>query len=219
MCTKAAVGARLPRPDIPVFTRPHAYSRKVTGLPDHSDLASIPLVTPAQTDPPRTPGVYSWWLDTARFPTPKSAGLIDPPTVSCLPHRTEQAELLYVGRARRNLHQRILRQYLRRTRSSTLRRTLLAALLTGDARWNAGASLDTRRRVVLSAEAEDRLTAWMTDHLLMGWVPRASKDETDTLETQWVEEHHLALNTDGTEHGPVLTDMQREFVTAMTSAG
>ena len=77
----------------------------------------------------------------------------------CPTHHSEQAALLHVGRARKNLHQRILRQRLRRTRSSALRRTLLAVLLTGDGKWTEGASLDSRRRVVLDTDAEDRLTA------------------------------------------------------------
>ncbi|MGK7222138.1 GIY-YIG nuclease family protein [Kocuria flava] len=163
--------------------------------------------------------MYSWWLDTAHFPTPESAGLADLPAAPRLPHGAEQAELLYVGRARKNLHQRILRQHLRRTRSSALRRTLLAVLLTGDGKWTEGASLDSRRRVVLDADAEARLTAWMADHLLLGWARRASKDETDALEAQWIKEHQPALNTDGTEHGRLLTHAKRDFVTAVTNTG
>ena len=112
-----------------------------------------------------------------------------------------------------------MRQHLRRTRSSALRRTLLAVLLPGDTRWLEGASLDIRRRVVLAADAEDRLTTWMTDHLLLGWTPCASKDETDALEAQWIKEHQPTLNTDCTGHGHVLTALKREFITAITDAG
>ena len=130
----------------------------------------------------------------------------------CPTHHSEQAALLHVGRARKNLHQRILRQRLRRTRSSALRRTLLAVLLTGDGKWTEGASLDSRRRVVLAAHAEDRLTAWVADHLLLDGVRCASKDETDAPEAQWIELHQPALNTDGTEHGRRLTERKSRFV-------
>ena len=130
----------------------------------------------------------------------------------CPTHHSEQAALLHVGRARKNLHQRILRQRLRRTRSSALRRTLLAVLLTGDGKWTEGASLDSRRRVVLDTDAEDRLTAWMTEHLLLGWVPCTSKDETDALEAEWIKKHQPALNTDGTEHGRRLTERKSQFI-------
>ncbi|WP_143709849.1 GIY-YIG nuclease family protein [Kocuria flava] len=184
--------------------------------PQHLNLATTPLVRPAQADPPRASGVYSWWLDTARFPTPESAGLADLPAAPRLSHGAEQAELLYVGRARKNLHQRILRQHLRRTRSSALRRTLLAVLLPGDGKWAEGASLDSRRRVVLDADAEDQLTAWMTGHLLLGWVRCPSKDETDALEEGWIKEHQPVLNTDGTTHGRELTERKSRFVEGLS---
>lgn len=184
--------------------------------PKHPYVVATPLVRPAQADPPRASGVYSWWLDTARWPTPESVGLADLPAVLCPTHHSEQAALLYVGRARKNLHQRILRQHLRRTRSSALRRTLLAVLLTDDAQWIHGASLDSRRRVVLDTDAEDQLTAWMIEHLLLGWVPCTSKDETDALEAEWIKQHQPPLNTDGTEHGQGLTELKRGFIGAIT---
>ena len=99
---------------------------------------------------------------------------------------------------------------------AALRRTLLAVLLTDDAQWIHGASLDSRRRVVLDTDAEDRLTAWMIEHLLLGWVPCTSKDETDALEAEWIEKHQPALNTDGTEHGQRLTELKRGFIGAIT---
>ncbi len=142
--------------------------------------------------------------------------LAELPTVPHPAHHTERGVLLYVGRARKNLHQRILRQHLGRTRSSTLRRTLLAILQTGDAQWLEGASLDSRRRVVLDADAEDRLTAWTTDRLLLGWVPCGSQDESDDLEAQWIEMHRPALNTSGTEHRGNLTERIRRFAEGLS---
>ena len=52
----------------------------------------------------------------------------------------------------------------------------------------------------------------MADHLLLGWVRCASKDETDALETEWIEKHQPALNTDGTEHGRRLTERKSQFI-------
>nr|WP_053004929.1 hypothetical protein [Kocuria sp. SM24M-10] len=112
-------------------------------------LPNLPLSAPLQADPGRERGVYSWWLDTTRCPTPEAAGLLQLPDVPRLVHASGGAELVYVGRARRNLHQRIVGQHLRRTRSSALRRTLLAVLLPGDPSWREGAALDGRGRVVL----------------------------------------------------------------------
>ena len=129
------------------------------------DIATLQLNEPLQADIPRSPGVYSWWLNTSRFSTPEAAGLVGLPGVPRLRHSAGDAHLLYVGRARHNLHQRIVRQHLRRTRSSTLRRTLLAVLLLRDLSWQEDSALDGRNRVVLGGDGEERLTVWMQEHL------------------------------------------------------
>lgn len=174
-------------------------------------LPNLPLSAPLQAEPGRERGVYSWWLDTARFPAPGAAGLSPLPQVPRLVHSSGRAELLYVGRARRNLHQRIIGQHLRRTRSSALRRTLLAVLLPGDPSWREGAALDGRGRVVLDEEHDQRLTAWMQEHVLLGWARCETKDEVDALEKCWIREHQPVLNTDGTEHGAELTELKGAF--------
>ncbi|MFI7484130.1 GIY-YIG nuclease family protein [Kocuria sp. M1R5S2] len=179
---------------------------------DVPDLAGLPLTRPLQAHIGRVRGVYSWWLDTSRFPSPEHAGLRLPPGVPRLRHDSGGAELLYVGRARRNLHRRVLGQHLRRTRSSALRRTLLAVLLPGDPAWRDGAALDSRDRVVLDDDAEQRLTAWLQEHLLLGWVPCESKDDVDALEKRWIDAHQPVLNTDGTVHGPALRELKRAYL-------
>ncbi|MGQ1798860.1 GIY-YIG nuclease family protein [Kocuria oceani] len=179
--------------------------------PTDFSLPNLPLRTPLQAEPGRERGVYSWWLDTARCPTPEAAGLLQLPDVPRLVHASGGAELLYVGRARRNLHQRIVGQHLRRTRSSALRRTLLAVLLPSDPSWREGAALDGRGRVVLGEAPEQRLTEWMQEHLLLGWAVCATKDDVDALEQRWIAEHRPALNTDGTEHGAQLTELKQTF--------
>ena len=72
--------------------------------------------------------------------------------------------LLYVGIAT-DLRSRIVGNHLRRSGSSTLRRTLGGLLLR---------DLDLRTRrishVVLATDDELRLTQWMTDHLHVSWA-------------------------------------------------
>lgn len=179
-------------------------------------LADLRMSSPLQAEICRSPGVYSWWLDTSRFPTPDAAGLTLP-DVPRLLHRTGTAELLYVGRARRSLHQRITRQHLRRTRSSALRRTLLAVLLLDDQSWRDGAALDRRGRLVQDADAEGRLTTWMQERLRLGWISRQSVADVDAVEMRWISEHQPAMNTDGTEHGFLLTARKRAFLDGLPS--
>jgi hypothetical protein len=179
--------------------------------PADFSLPNLPLGAPLQVEPGRERGVYSWWLDTARHSTPEAAGLLQLPEVPRLVHASGGAELLYVGGARRNLHQRIVGQHLRRTRSSALRRTLLAVLLPGNPSWREGAAVDGRGRVVLAEAQEQRLTEWMQEHLLLGWAVCQTKDEVDALERRWIAEHQPVLNTDGTEHGAQLSELKGAF--------
>lgn len=178
--------------------------------PPELGLAELPLSTPLGAEVHRSRGVYSWWLDTTRSPAPEAAGL-RLPEVPRLRHSSGTAELLYVGRARRDLHRRITGQHLRRTRSSALRRTLLAALLPGDPSWREGAAVDGRGRVVLDPAHEQRLTAWMQEHLLLGWARCETKDEVDAVERRWIAAHQPVLNTEATGHGPELTELKRVF--------
>ncbi|MFF0990605.1 GIY-YIG nuclease family protein [Kocuria nitroreducens] len=178
--------------------------------PAEPRLAELPLSTPLEAEVHHSRGVYSWWLDTTRSPTPEAAGL-QLPAVRRLRHSWGTAELLYVGRARRDLHGRISGQHLRRTRSSALRRTLLAVLLPGDPSWRDGATLDGRNRVVLDEAHEQRLTAWMQEHLLLGWAGCGTKDDVDALEQRWVAAHQPVLNTESTAHGQELTELKRAY--------
>lgn len=115
------------------------------GLPTHplSDLITLPT----------TPGLYAWWAP------PEILSSLPGPTHP----RDEDLRLLYVGIAS-NLQRRVIRHHLRRTRSSTLRRTLAGLLL-------AQHDYRTQRtdRVVLISEDEARLTDWMRTHLHLSW--------------------------------------------------
>ncbi|MFD4268176.1 GIY-YIG nuclease family protein [Rhodococcus sp. NPDC058481] len=74
-----------------------------------------------------------------------------------------EVRLLYVGLAT-NLRRRINSNHLRRSGSSTLRRTLAGLLLDTE-------GYRTRRtdRVVIVDEDEIRLTAWMHSNLWVSW--------------------------------------------------
>src|SRR5689334_12567520 len=96
----------------------------------------------------RSSGVYAWWAAPTVFPD-----------LPGLPNEHDPSlRLLYLGRAT-NLRGRILRNHLRRSGSSTLRRTLAGLLMSEGYRthWT--------DRVVLLPEDEERLTRWMHTHL------------------------------------------------------
>jgi hypothetical protein len=112
--------------------------------------------------PPRA-GVYAWWAPPDVLPA-----LPGPPH----PH-SAGVRLLYVGRAT-NLSTRIMRHHLRRSGSSTLRRTLAGLLLDEQ-------SYRTRRtsRVVLVDADESRLTRWMTERLHVSWAEHPTPREVE----------------------------------------
>lgn len=113
---------------------------------------------------PRRPGLYAWWAAPDVLPT-----LPGPPH----PDGADR-HLLYVGIAT-NLRTRILQNHLRRSGSSTLRRTLAGLLLDEE-------GYRTRRtsRVVLVDEDEARLTRWMADRLHVSWAEHPTPRDVET---------------------------------------
>ena len=103
---------------------------------------------------PSAPGIYSWWADPMTFSSLKS------PTSAT--NSTDR--LLYLGLAA-NLRKRVTQNHLRRSGSSTLRRTLAGLLMKTE-------NYRTRftDRVVLVEEDERRLTEWMEVNLRLSWV-------------------------------------------------
>ncbi|MCS4255963.1 hypothetical protein M2405_004266 [Rhodococcus erythropolis] len=119
---------------------------------------------------PATSGLYAWWTAPEVFPQ--------------LPGPTHPIDtgvrLLYVGLAT-NLRRRIVRNHLRRSGQSTLRRTLAGLLLDTE-------HYRTRRtdRVVLIDEDETRLTAWMHTHLQLTWCQHPTPDAVEAaVIAQW----------------------------------
>jgi hypothetical protein len=102
-------------------------------------------------------GLYGWWA-----PTDVLADLPGP----AHPHEPGM-RMLYLGIAT-DLRRRVRSNHLRRSGTSTLRRTLAGLLLEPE-------SLRTTwtDRVVLVDEDEVRLTAWMDEHLRLTWCAAA----------------------------------------------
>lgn len=102
---------------------------------------------------PRATGLYAWWAATNVLP--HLPGPSHPADAS--------VRLLYVGLAT-NLRTRTTQNHLRRSGSSTLRRTLAGLLLV-----ELGLRTRWTDRVVLVDDDELRLTAWMRQQLLLSW--------------------------------------------------
>ncbi|MGX6606793.1 GIY-YIG nuclease family protein [Micromonosporaceae bacterium Da 78-11] len=145
--------------------------RLLVGAPAELDVAVKGLS--------RSSGVYAWWAGHAVLPD-----LPGPPN-----ENVPSLRLLYVGRAT-NLRGRILRNHLRRSGSSTLRRTLAGLLLPEGYRthWT--------DRVVLVAEDEARLTRWMSTHLRLTW---AEEPDPVPVEAELVRRLHPPLNVHGVD--------------------
>ncbi|MGJ3225664.1 GIY-YIG nuclease family protein [Micromonospora aurantiaca (nom. illeg.)] len=145
--------------------------RLLSGVPVALDVAVRRLS--------RGSGVYAWWAAPSVLPD-----LPGPPNDSDPSRR-----MLYLGRAT-SLRGRILRNHLRRSGSSTLRRTL-AGLLVSE-----GYRTTWTDRVVLVPEDETRLTAWMHEHLRLTW---AEDPEPTIIEAELVRRLHPPLNVHGVD--------------------
>jgi len=127
----------------------------------------------------RGSGVYAWWAAPSVLPD-----LPGPPNSS-----VPSLRMLYLGRAT-SLRGRILRNHLRRSGSSTLRRTLAGLLMSEGYRttWT--------DRVVLIPDDEARLTAWMHANLRLTWAEDA---DPASIEAELVRRVHPPLNVHGVD--------------------
>jgi hypothetical protein len=133
---------------------------------------------------PASSGLYAWWGPLEVLPD------LHGPT-----HPSEPAlRLLYVGIASR-LRSRLGSNHMKRSGSSTLRRTLAGLLLDAEGyrtRWT--------DRVVLVDEDEGRLTAWMTERLRVSWCEHQTPRD---VEGSIIRALHPPLNVDHAS-GPAL---------------
>jgi hypothetical protein len=127
-------------------------------------LSARPVPIPVATGAlPRGSGVYAWWAKPSVFP--------DLPGMPNPADATDR--LLYVGRAT-SLRGRITKNHLRRSGSSTLRRTLAGLLMP-----TTGYRTMWTDRAVLIPEDEVRLTRWMQAYLRLTWVEYAWPEEIE----------------------------------------
>jgi hypothetical protein len=106
--------------------------------------------------------------------------------------------LLYIGIAGR-LRTRIVGNHLRRSGTSTLRRTLAGLLLEVE-----GYRTTWTDRVVLVPDDERRLTGWMHEHLALTWTEHP---EPRTLEPVLIARLRPPLNVDG-----AVADLTRDAI-------
>ncbi|WP_416986571.1 GIY-YIG nuclease family protein [Streptomyces sp. T028] len=154
----------------------------------------------AAAELPRTAGLYAWWAEPSVLP------VFSGPANATDPGR----RLLYLGKATR-LRSRITSNHLRRSGSSTLRRTLAGLLLPTEAYRTTWTD-----RVVLVPEDEERLTAWMHEHLTLTWTELPDPRE---VEGELIARLRPPLNVDGAEAGPALDAVRRARTTYYESAG
>jgi hypothetical protein len=149
---------------------------------------------------PRSPGLYAWWAE--RHILPDLPGLGN--------DKDGGLRLLYVGLAA-NLRRRILDNHLKRSGSSTLRRTLAGLLLHQEnyrTMWT--------DRVILVPDDEQRLTAWMTTHLQLTF---AEHPEPSKIELELIAALRPPLNVNGTTPGHLRARIVAAKADYATSAG
>lgn len=166
-----------------------------------TDLSGMPLrLEEAATVLPRTAGLYAWWAPPTVLPE------LSGPTNPADPTK----RLLYVGIARR-LRTRIVGNHLRRSGTSTLRRTLAGLLLDVE-----GYRTTWTDRVVLVPDDELRLTAWMHDHLVLTWT---EQPDPRTLEPALITRLRPPLNVDGAVSGGTRDTVKQARTAFYASAG
>jgi hypothetical protein len=160
-----------------------------TALPPIRSVVDELLAPPLRTEEVRTqapsaPGLYAWWAPPAILPE------LVGPAHSPVP----DLRLLYVGLATK-LRSRLASNHLRRSGSSTLRRTLAGLLLDEQ-----GYRTCWTDRVVLVDDDEARLTEWMGDNLRVSWCQYPTPHE---VEAHIIGILHPPLNVDHAA-GPAL---------------
>ncbi|MEU8299720.1 GIY-YIG nuclease family protein [Micromonospora sp. NPDC048909] len=149
---------------------------------------------------PSTSGLYAWWAEPQIFPNlPGPANSTDP-----------SVRLLYLGIAT-SLRSRIASNHLARSGSSTLRRTLAGLLLPTERYQTTWTD-----RVVLLAEDERRLTAWMQAHLRLTW---SACEEPRQHETRLITDLRPPLNVEGAEPGDLRNRVKAAKAAYAASAG
>jgi len=154
----------------------------------------------AATALPTGPGIYAWWARPEVLP--EFPGPVNPVA--------GELRLLYLGLATR-LRRRIVDNHLKRSGSSTLRRTLAGLLLAEE-----GYRTTWTDRVVLIPEDEARLTAWMTENLRLTWAEHPNPHE---VEMDLIAALAPPLNVDGAARGELRDRVRAAKAAYQASAG
>ncbi|TFV89601.1 GIY-YIG nuclease family protein [Blastococcus sp. CT_GayMR16] len=151
---------------------------------------------------PRESGLYAWWAPPGLLP--RVSGPAHP--------SADGLELLYIGLAQ-NLRARVVGNHFRGpTGSSTLRRALVALLMTSESyttRW-------TRTRVVPVDADEARLSEWMREHLRVTWAPHP---EPQTVESAVIKALGPPLNQRDNKAHPLYETISAARAAYRASAG
>ncbi|MDX3749563.1 GIY-YIG nuclease family protein [Streptomyces sp. AK08-02] len=173
--------ATVQRIETALFAPPHALPAAVTTLP-------------------KTAGLYAWWAPPNTLPAlPGPANTAEP-----------ERRLLYLGKATR-LRSRIGSNHLKRSGSSTLRRTLAGLLMPTEnyqTTWS--------DRVILMPGEEQRLTDWMYRHLTLTW---AEHPDPSPVEAALISQLGPPLNLDGARQGTVHDQVKAARAAYYASAG
>jgi hypothetical protein len=174
----------LPRPERVVQTADMTSTRPALDAVVGELLANPVRTSDVSTQVPPASGLYAWWASPLVLPE-----LIGPahPTQSDL-------RLLYIGLATK-LRSRLASNHLRRSGSSTLRRTLAGVLLDEQ-----GYRTHWTDRVVLVDQDEARLTEWMGANLRVSWCEHPTPRD---LEGDIIRALRPPLNVDHAE-GPAV---------------
>lgn len=141
----------------------------------------------------RVTGLYAWWDPSGGVPFPTGFPPVD------------QSRPLYIGLAKKGtLAARGLGMHLKTTRMSTLRRSL-SALLRDELDLLADVRPAAAGKYGLAQPSEDRLTAWILDHLQVTWVEHPAPQ---LVERDVVRAEAPPLNYDFATAGPYAKPLQ-----------
>lgn len=178
-----------------------AMSEETTVQRTATALSTSPCsLSEAMAALPRTAGLYAWWAPPSVLPS--FPGPVNPADPGC--------RLLYLGKATR-LRTRITSNHLRRSGSSTLRRTLAGLLMPTE-----GYRTMWSDRVILVPEDEERLTGWMNKHLALTWTEHS---DPLSVEGELISMWRPPLNVDGAVQSAALDAVKLARATYYGSAG
>jgi hypothetical protein len=173
---------------------------------EHALLTGV-RCPPASFADARDAGMYAWWDEH---------GALEQAWPAAFPH-IDVRRPIYVGKAMKSLAKRGVEMHLKKTRMSSLRRSL-ASLLADELDLLPGARAHAKRKFSLEDAAEERLSGWMEEHLTVVTVARPAPD---LIECAVIASTLPPLNDRCAHHGPYwrAMDGQRAALHARIAIG